>query len=181
MRGRKPSWAAVGVLPAVVVIGSAVWAATLDVHAAKDKTRHFTQRNATALLGVSSAVPDNLRIEVVEIVQALAVSRDRILLFLDRVGEGVFPPEEGVRRATGIAEAAAQREKTFLEGLKARVPAPVVPKVEQALAVSNESWQGVLSAFQLSAKKEESRDLPSRPALDFRLGPGPTIFPPPDE
>ncbi|HZX61070.1 MAG TPA: hypothetical protein VFF51_04935 [Candidatus Methylomirabilis sp.] len=181
MRRRKRSWVVVGAFPAAVLFGSVALAATFDVQKAKNTTQQLTRKNATALIGVSSAVPDELRIEVIEIIQALELSRDRILLFIDRVGEGVFPPEEGARRATGIAETAAQREREFLQKLMTRVPDPVVAKVENALAVSGESWKGLVSAFRLT-EKEEARELPSRPSMDFFLAPaGPGPVSPADE
>ena len=149
-------------------------AASLDLHKAKEKTKELTRRNATTLIRVSSAVPDEVRIEVIEIVQGLELSRDRIILFLDRIDEGVFPAEEGVRRATAVANATAEKEREFLEALMKRVPAPALPKVEEALAVSSESWKGILSSLQISQKANEP-DLPSRPRMDFYPGP---MFPP---
>ena len=146
-------------------------AASLDLHKAKEKTKELTRRNATTLIRVSSAVPDEVRIEVIEIVQGLELSRDRIILFLDRIDEGVLPAEEGVRRATAVANATAEKEREFLEALMKRVPAPALPKVEEALAVSSESWKGILSSLQISQKAKEP-DLPSRPRLDLYLLPG---------
>jgi hypothetical protein len=62
-----------------------------------------------------------------------------------------------------------------------RVPDPVVAKVENALAVSGESWKGLVSAFRLT-EKEEARELPSRPSMDFFLAPaGPGPVSPADE
>jgi len=145
-------------------------AASLDLHKAKEKTKELTRRNATTLIRVSSAVPDEVRIEVIEIVQGLELSRDRIILFLDRIDEGVLPAEEGVRRATAVANATAEKEREFLEALMKRVPAPALPKVEEALAVSSESWKGILSSLQISQKAKEP-DLPSRPRMDLYLGP----------
>ena len=173
--------AALGHFLVVAVLGGTGWAATLNVQDARARTQELTRKNAAALIRVSSAIPDELRIEVIEMVQAAELSRDRILLFIDRVGEGVFPPEEGVRRATGIAEAAARREREFLEKLKTRVPDSVVASIEEALAVSSESWRGVVSAVRLT-ETEEARELPSRPSLDFHLGPaGPGPVEPPRE
>src|SRR3972149_6567721 len=100
-----------GALGCSLVLGlSAIAAAaSLEPHKAKEKTKELTRRNATTLIRVSSAVPDEVRIEVIEIVQGLELSRDRIILFLDRIDEGVLPAEEGGRRAPAAADAAAAK------------------------------------------------------------------------
>lgn len=161
---------ALGCSLAVLGLSAIVAAASFDLHTVKEKTKEQTRRNATTLIRVSSAVPDQVRIEVIEIVQGLELSRDRIIHFLDRVDEGMFPAEEGVRRATAVANATAAKEREFLQGLMERVPDPVLPKVEEALVVSNESWKEILSSLQISQKAEEP-DLPSRPRMDLYLVP----------
>jgi hypothetical protein len=162
----------------VTVLGlcAIVAAASLDLNKAKEKTRELTQKNAATLIGVSSAVPDDVRIEVVEIVHGLELSRDRIILYLDRIDEGLFPAEEGVRRATAVANATAEKEREFLQALMKRVPAPVLPKVEEALAVSGESWKGILSSLQISQSTKEA-ELPSRPRMDLFLDLSPMLSP----
>ena len=161
---------ALGCSLAVLGLSAIVTAASLDLHKAKETTRELTRKNATTLIRISSAVPDEVQIEVIEIVQGLELSRDRIILYLDRIDEGVFPAEEGVRRATAVANATAEKEREFLQALMKRVPAPTLPKVEEALAVSSESWKGILSSLQISQKAKEL-DLPSRPRMDLYLGP----------
>jgi len=161
---------ALGCSLAVLGLSAIAAAASLDLHKAKEKTKELTRINATTLIRVSSAVPDEVHIEVIEIVQGLELSRDRIILFLDRIDEGVLPAEEGVRRATAVANATAEKEREFLQVLMKRVPAPALPKVEEALAVSSESWKGILSSLQISQKAKEP-DLPSRPRMDLYLGP----------
>jgi len=164
---------ALGCSLAVLGLSAIVAAAAGDLYKAKEKTKELTRKNATTLIGVSSVVPDEVRIEVIEIVQGLELSRDRIILFLDRIDEGMFPAEEGVRRATAVANATAEKEREFLQALMKRVPARVLPKVEEALTVSSESWKGILLSLQISQEKQEKKepDLPSRPRLDIFLGP----------
>lgn len=170
-------WAALGGSLAVLGLFALVAAASWDFSKAREKTKELTRKNATSLIGVSSAVPDEVRIEVVEIVQGLELSRDRIILYLDRIDEGVLPAEEGVRRATAVANATAEKEREFLQALMKRVPAPALPKVEEALAVSSESWKGILSSLQISQKTKEA-DLPSpRPRMDLYLDLAPMFFP----
>ncbi|MFQ5881027.1 MAG: hypothetical protein ACE5I9_00955 [Candidatus Methylomirabilales bacterium] len=167
---------------AVLGLGTLVIAASLDLHKARETTKKLIRENASALIGVTSALPDELRIEVIEIIQGLQLSRDRIILFLDRVEKGVFPPEEGAERVRAIAKAAAQKEKEFLQALMKRVPAPAVPKVEKALVVSAKSWEGVLSAFRLSQKEQKSDLPPHPPGFDILLiPPGFPVSPPPSE
>ncbi|MCI0484094.1 MAG: hypothetical protein L0Y78_05895 [candidate division NC10 bacterium] len=160
---------------AVLGLSAIVAAASLDLNKAKERTKELTQKNAATLIGISSAVPDEVRIEVVELVQGLELSRDRIIIFLDRVDEGLIPAEEGVRRATALANARAEKEREFLQALMKRAPAPVLPKVEEALVVSSESWKGILASLQISQEAKE-RDLPTRPRMELNLAP--TIFPP---
>ncbi|MFQ5848070.1 MAG: hypothetical protein ACE5IQ_10445 [Candidatus Methylomirabilales bacterium] len=175
---RRHLGGAFGGVLAVLALGTLVAAASLDLHKAREQTKELTQKNATSLLEVSSAVPDELHLEVMEIVQSLTLSRDRILLFLDRIENGLFPAEDGAERSVAIAKAAAQKEEKFLRALKERVPAAVVPKIDNAMMVSTESWEGVRSAFQLS-EEQENRDLPARrPGFDLTLPPGlPGSFP----
>ncbi|MGH7405240.1 MAG: hypothetical protein ACREI5_04475 [Candidatus Methylomirabilales bacterium] len=170
---RRDLWAALGGSLAVLGLFALVAAASWDFSKAREKTKELTRKNATSLIGVSSAVPDEVRLEVVEMVQGLELSRDRIIHFLDRVDEGMFPPEEGVRRATAVANARAEKEREFLQALMKRVPASVLPKVEGAMSVSNESWQGILSSLQVPQEAEAKEPgLPSRPRLDLYLLPG---------
>lgn len=172
--GRRQLCGVLGGFLTVLALGCLVAAASLDLHKARDATEKLTGRNRSTLLAVSSAVPDEFRLNVIEIVQTVELSRDRIILFMDRIEKGVYPVEEGVKRMKGIAKASAQREGELLRGLMARVPAPVVPKIENALTVSAESWGGVLAAFQLT-KEEEEPDLPPRHRrLDLLL---PPVFP----
>ncbi len=159
---------------ALLGFGALVTAAPLDLQRTKKTTEDLTRKNAFTLIAVSSAVPDELHIEVIEVVQALELSRDRIILFLDRIESGVYPAEEGVKRAVAIAQAEAQKEKEFLAALKERVPPPAIPKVEEALMVSAESWDGVLTALQRSHREEE-RGLPSRPGTGVDIVP--MLFP----
>jgi hypothetical protein len=161
---------ALGCSLAVLGLSAIVAAASLDLQKAKEKTKEQTQKNATSLIRVSSAVPDEVHIEVIEMVQGLELSRDRIILFLDRINEGAFPAEEGVRRATAVANETAEKEREFLQALTQRVPAPALPKVEEALAVSSESWREILSSLQISEKAKES-GLPSRPRMNFHVIP----------
>lgn len=155
---------------AVLGLGTLLPAADLVFARAKETTKEFTGKNASALIGVSSIVPEELQIEVIEIIQGLQLSRDRILIVLDRIEEGLFPSKEGVKRIRAIAARTAQREKEFLQALIERVPAPVVPKVHEALRVSTQSWKRVLSSFRLP-ERGENPELPSRPGIDMLLGP----------
>ncbi|MFQ5803197.1 MAG: hypothetical protein ACE5JQ_09915 [Candidatus Methylomirabilales bacterium] len=152
-------------------------AATLDLTGPKEMTKNLTARNVSALITVSTAVPKVLHIEVIEFIQVVQSSRERIILVLDRVENGLYPSEEGMKRARSIAKASAQKEKDFLEALMDRVPAQSVPKLEEALTVSAESWQAMLSAFQLP-KEQEKQELPQRPGFDFSYSPIPTPPPP---
>lgn len=179
MMGQRHLCGILGGSLALLGFGAWVTAASLDLPKTKKTTQDLTWKNASTLIEVSSAVPDGLRIEVIEVVQALELSRDRIILFLDRIESGVYPPEEGVKRAVAIAQAEAQKEKEFLAALKERVPPSAIPKVEQALMVSAESWDGVLTALQHSHPEEE-QGLPSRPGtgVDFVPMPFPIPGPP---
>ncbi len=177
--GRRHLCGVFGGFLTVLALGSLVAAASLDLPKARDGTEKFTKRNVSTLFSVSSAVPDEFRIKVIEIIQTVEISRDRIILYLDRIEKGVFPPDEGVKRVKAIAKASAHKEEELLRALMARVPAPVVPKIENALIVSTESWEGVLAAFQLS-KEEEEPDLPPRPRrFDIMFPPGVPVSPPP--
>src|SRR3970040_2495280 len=130
-------WAALGGSLACRVLFALVAAASWDFSKVREKTKELTRKNATSLIGVSSAVPDEVRLEVVEMVQALELSRDRIIHFLDRVDEGMFPPEEGVRRATAVANARAEKERGVLQALLSGVPASVLQKVGCGMSVAN--------------------------------------------
>jgi hypothetical protein len=169
---------ALGCSLAVLGLSTIVTAASLDLGKAKEKTKELTRRNATSLIRVSSAVPAEVHIEVIDMVQGLELSRDRIMLFLDRISEGTFPAEEGVRRATAIANATAEKESEFLQALMKRVPAPAVPKVEEALAVSRESWKEIVSSLQISQEAKE-RALPTRPRMDLYWDLAPMLSPRP--
>lgn len=165
---------------AVLIACTGAIAASFDVQSAKATTEELTGKNAASMVGMSSAIPDTLRIEVIQMVQALEVSRDRINLLLDRMDKGLFPLEEGVERLKGIAGTAAQREREFLQGLIGRVPAPIAPEVAKALAVSTDSWEGVLSTLHLS-RQEDKPGLPRRtPGFDVQVVPGLPTNPPPD-
>lgn len=177
---RRPLCGILGGSLIVLGFGTLAAAASLDVPKARQTTKELVSKNASALDEVSSALPEALRIEFIEIVQSLETSRDRIILFLDRIERGVFPPEEGVERARAIAEAQAQKEKEFLQALTDRAPAAAVPKIEKALTVSAESWNQVMAAHQLSEKEKEP-DVSSRPGLDIQLVPRPPLFPQPRE
>lgn len=161
---------------ALLAVGILVAAAAVDVQRAKATTEKLTAKNKSALIEVSSAVPDGERIEVVEVIQGLELSRDRIILFLDRIEKGVFPPEEGMKRATDIAQAEAQRQQEFLKGLVERVPPAVVPKVESALTISAESWEGIVAALQRSTP-DEKRDVLRRPRTRIDFVPAPFPIP----
>lgn len=157
-----------------------VFAASAALQEAKTTTQDLTAKNKSALIEVSSAVPDEDHIEVVEVVQGLELSRDRIILFLDRIEDGLYPREEGVKRAVAIAHAQAQKEKEFLQELRERVPPQAVPAVERALTVSAESWEGVLIALDRS-NTEEKRGMPSRPRTTIDLIPTPFPIPSPGQ
>ncbi len=177
---RRPLCGILGGSLIVVGLGTLAAAASLDVPKARQATKELIGKNASALDEVSSALPEGLRIEFIEIVQSLETARDRIILFLNRIERGVFPPEEGVERARAIAEAQAQKEKEFLQDLTERAPAGAMPKIEKAMTVSAESWKQVMAAHQLSEKEKEP-DVSSRPSLDIQLVPGPPLFPQPRE
>ncbi|MFQ5990029.1 MAG: hypothetical protein ACE5K9_08955 [Candidatus Methylomirabilales bacterium] len=162
---------------AVFALGAALSAAGSVITEAKETTKELTGKNASTLIGVSSAVPEEFRLEVIEILQGLELSRDRILISLDRIEEGLVPPEAGMKRVKAIAAAEAQREKEFLQGLKKRVPAPVVPRVERALQVSADSWQGILLTLRVPEEAEE-QGLPPRPGFDIMVIPRPFGAPP---
>ncbi len=157
---------------AVMDLATGISAAAFDLNPAKETTKALTGENRSALIGVSSAVPEEFRIGVIEIIQGLESSRDRMLLFLDRMEAGLIPPEEGMKRVRAIAGRAAQREKEFLRALLERIPAQAVPTVERALHVSSDSWRGILSALQVRTQEKE-RPLPSRPGFGTMVVPGP--------
>lgn len=154
-----------------------VSAAALDLTGPKETTKKLTARNVSALMGVSTAVPEALHLELIEFIQVVESSRERIILVLNRIESGLYPSEEGMERVRTIAKASAQREKEFLQALMDRVPSQGVPKLEEALTVSAESWKGILAAFHLP-KEQEERGLPQRPGFDFSYSPIPTPSPP---
>lgn len=160
---------------ALLGLGGLATAASEDLQKAKTTTQELTGRNVSAMIELASALPDEFQIEVVEIVQELELSRDRIILFLDRIEAGGFPAKEGVQRAMTIAQTQAQKEKEFLQALRGRAPEPVIPEVEKALTVSAESWEGILVALD-GSDREEKRGMPSRPSTRIDVFPNP--FPP---
>lgn len=170
----------VGCALILLACGRLVLASSAKIEEAKATTQDLTAKNKSALIEVSSAVPDADRVEAVEVVQGLDLSRDRIILFLDRIEKGLYPSEEGVKRAIAIAQAQAQREKEFLQALMGRLASDVVPMLERALTVSAESWEGVLTAIQRS-QQEEARDLPKRPGTSVDLVPLPFPIPSPSQ
>lgn len=177
MRGRHLCGGLGGGILAVLGLATFVLAAALDLTAAKEKTKELTARNVSALMGVSTAVPQELHLEVIEFIQVVESSRERIMLVLDRIENGLYPSEDGMKRARTIAESSAEKQRAFLEALMGRVPARSVPTLEEALTVAGESWQGMLSAFHLP-KVEEERGLPHRPGFDVMYSPIPTPPPP---
>ena len=167
-----------GCCVALVVFGSLVMAASADLREANATTQELTGKNVSAMIELSSTVPDEFHIEVVEIIHGLELSRDRIILFLDRIEGGLFPSKEGVKRAMSIAQAEAQKEQEFLQGLMERAPDPIIPEVEKALTVSAETWEGILIALQRS-NREDKRGVPSRPGTKIDLIPMPFPLPSP--
>lgn len=164
---------AMGGLLAVLGLATFLGAASLSLTEAKETTKQHTARNVSTLMTVSTAVPKALHLEVIEFIQVVESSRERIILVLDRVEDGLYPSDEGMKRARTIAESSSQRQKEFLQALMDRVPAESVPQVEEALMVSAESWQQMLSAFHLPQDQEE-REIPERPGLDVMYFPFPT-------
>ena len=162
-----------GGILAVLGLVTFLLAAAVDLTAAKEKTKNLTARNVSALMVVSTDVPQELHLEVIEFIQVVESSRERIMLVLDRIENGLYPSEDGMQRARTIAESSAKKQKAFLEALMDRVPARSVPKLKDALTVSGESWQEMLSAFHLP-KVEEERGLPQRPGFDVMYSPVPT-------
>ncbi|MFQ5960205.1 MAG: hypothetical protein ACE5MG_02330 [Candidatus Methylomirabilales bacterium] len=162
----------------LLVLGALATAASADLQKAKATTEELTEKNVSTMIKLSSTLPDEFRIEIVEIVQGLELSRDRIVLFLDRIERGTFPSVEGVKRAMAIAQTEAQKEKEFLQALMERAPEPVVPEVEKALTVSAESWEGILIALQ-DSNREEKRRVPARPGTRIDLIPAPFPLPSP--
>jgi hypothetical protein len=175
VRARKNLCCILGCSLALLGFGSLATAASEDLQKAKTTTQELTEKNVSAMIQLASALPDEFHIEVVEIVQGLELSRDRIILFLDRIEAGGFPAKEGVERAMTIAQTEAEKEKEFLQALRGRAPESVIPEVEKALTVSVQSWEGILIALQ-GSDREEKRGMPSRPGtrIDFF----PTPFPP---
>jgi hypothetical protein len=167
-----------GCFLAFLSFGALARAASEDLEKAKATTQELTEKNVSTMIELTSALPDEFQIEVVEIVQGLELSRDRIILFLDRIKRGAFPAKEGVQRAMTIAQTEAQKEKEFLQTLMGRAPKPVIPEVEKALTVSAESWEGILIALQ-GSDREEKRGVPSRPSTRIDLIPAPLGLPSP--
>jgi hypothetical protein len=166
-----------GSVLAVLGLANFVLAAALDLTGPKETTKNLTARNVSALMDVSTAVPEELHLEVIEFIQVVETSRERIILVLDRIESGLYPSKEGMERARTIATTSAQREKEFLQALMDRVPAQSVPKLEEALTVSAESWKRILAVIHLP-KQQEERGLPQRPGFDFSYSPIPTPPPP---
>lgn len=164
---------AMGGFLAVLGLATFLGAAALSLTEAKETTKQHTARNVSALMTVSTAVPKEVHLEVIEFIQVVESSRERIILVLDRVENGLYPSDEGMKRARIIAESSSQQQKEFLQALMDRVPAESVPQVEAALLVSAESWQQMLSAFHLPQEQEE-RGIPQRPGFDVMYFPFPT-------
>ena len=172
---RRQVCAALGGVLGVLGLPLLLGAAALSLAGAKEATRQHIARNVSALMTVSTAVPQELHLEVIEFVQVVESSRERIILVLDRIENGLYPSEEGMERARTIAESSWQRQKAFLQALMDRVPARSIPQLEQALMVSAESWQEMLSAFHLPrAQDQDEREIPKRPGLDLMYFPFPT-------
>lgn len=175
MRARQNLCCILGCFLALLGLGAPAAASSEDLQKAKTTTQELTGKDVSAMIQLASALPDEFHIEVVEIVQGLEQSRDRIILFLDRIEAGGFPAKEGVHRAMTIAQTQAQKEKEFLQALRGRAPEPVIPEVEKALTVSIESWEGILTALE-GSDREEKRGMPSRPSTRIDVFPAP--FPP---
>lgn len=176
MRARKNLCCVIGCSLALLGFGALATATSEDLQKAKTTTQELTGKNVSAMIELTSALPDEFHIEVVEIVQGLEQSRDRIILFLDRIERGGFPAKEGVERAMTIAQTQAQKEKEFLQALRGRAPEPVIPEVEKALTVSVESWKAILAALQ-GSDREEKRGMPSKPTTRINLFPTPFPLP----
>lgn len=173
-------WSVLGGVLAVLGLATFLPAASLDLTELKEMTHKLTEKNVAALMGVSTAVPEEFHLEVVEAIHAVESSHERIILVFDRIEQGLFPSEEGMGRARTIAKRSAEREKEFLQALMDRVPAPSVPKLTRALTVSAESWKDMMSAFHLPPEPDEP-DLPQRPGFNIQMTPGLPTSPPPDE
>ncbi len=156
----------------LVALGALATAAWADLQKAKATTEELTAKNVSTMIELSSTLPDEFRIEIVEIVQGLELSRDRILLLIERIESGTFPSVEGLKRAMATAETEAQKEKEFLQTLMERAPKPVFPEVEKALTVSAESWEGILISLQ-DSNRQEKRRVPTRPGTRIDLLPMP--------
>jgi len=176
VRARKNLCCVIGCSLALLGFGALATATSEDLQKAKTTTQELTGKNVSAMIELTSALPDEFHIEVVEIVQGLEQSRDRIILFLDRIERGGFPAKEGVERAMTIAQTQAQKEKEFLQALRGRAPEPVIPEVEKALTVSVESWKAILAALQ-GSDREEKRGMPSKPTTRINLFPTPFPLP----
>jgi hypothetical protein len=161
-----------------VVLVALATPASADLQKAKATTEELTGKNVSTMIELSSTLPNEFHIEIIEIVQGLELSRDRIILFLDRIAGGTFPYKEGMKRAMSIAQAEAQKEKEFLQALMERAPEPVTPDVERALTVSAETWEGILLTLQRS-NQEKKRGVPSRPGTRIDLVPMPFDLPSP--
>jgi len=155
-----------------------ILAAALNLGTAKEATRQLTAKNKIAMTEIVTSVPEDLRVELAAIIQAVELARDRIVLTLERIEKGLLPPEEGMARAKAIAESAAQKEEEGLKALLERVPTATVPRLREVLKAAAESWQGILSELQLP-KKAEEKALPSRPSFDIMIGPRPPSDSPP--
>ena len=161
------------VLGVMAAVGLAtILAAAVNLSAAKEATKQLTAKNKTAVTEIAAAVPENIRVELATIIQAVELARDRILLALERIENGFLPPEEGMARVRAVAENAAQKEEEGLRALLERVPAATAPRLKAVLQAAAESWREILSELQLP-KKTEEQALPSRPGFDIMIGPRP--------
>jgi hypothetical protein len=170
-------WVLLAGVLGVLGLATLLRAQAINLTGAKETTKTHIGRNVSALLTVSAAVPEAFHLELIEFIQVVESSRERILLVLDRIENGLYPSDEGMKRARSIAESSAERQKEFLEALKDRVPVESVAQLEEALAVSAESWQEMLSALHLP-KQPKERALPHRPGFDVIYSPIPTAPPP---
>lgn len=167
---------------AAMGLATIVLAAGVNLGTAKETTKQLTAKNKTAMTEIVASVPEDIRVELAAIIQVVELSRDRIILALERIENGLLPPEEGMARAKAIAESAAQKEEEGLRALLERVPTATVPRLKEVLQAAAESWKGILSELQLP-KTTEEKVLPSRPSFDIMLGPRPPSDspPPPDQ
>lgn len=163
---------------AAMGLAATIVAAALSLGTAKETTMQLAAKNKTAMTEIVASVPEDIRVELAAIIQAMELARDRIIFALERIENGLLPPEEGMARAKAIAEGAAQKEEEGLRALLERVPAAAVHRLREVLKAATESWQGILSELQLP-KRAEEKALPSRPSFDIMIGPRPPSDSPP--